>query len=117
MEANNMVAMREALEAIDELTNLLDIPEDKKNLLVSPSHSFIAVKMRRIIKKALEEPPRNCDVGTVAEQEVRFDDFCMAHKEIKEPGLKVCLDSCPLVKKGFCDLHWAQMPYEEGGTK
>lgn len=57
----NIAKMRKALVEIDELTNLLDIPENKKNLLIAPSHSFVAVKMRKIIKRALEEPPRNCD--------------------------------------------------------
>lgn len=71
MEANNK-AMREALVEIDELTNLLDISENKKNLLFAPSHSFVAVKMRKIIKKALEEPARNCD---------RFDSCAEARVE------------------------------------
>lgn len=75
------------------------------------------IMWRTRFRAALAAPPRNCDVGTAAEQEVRFDGFCMAHKEISEQGLKVCSDNCPLVKKGFCDLHWAQMPYEEGGAK
>lgn len=67
--------------------------------------------------RAYKNEPRNCDVGTVDEQEARFDGFCMAHKEIQEPGLKVCSDNCPFVKKGFCELHWAQMPYEESKAK
>lgn len=67
MESSNNKAMHDALVEIDELTNLLDIPEDKKNRLISPSHSFVAVKIRKIIKKALEEPPRNCERFETAE--------------------------------------------------
>jgi len=104
MEANNMKAIRDALVEIDELTNLLDVPEDKQNLLVSPSHSFIAVKMRKIVKKALEEPPRNCDVGTPEEQNERFNKFCCAHK---------CCHGCPLDGEPYCQLAWSQMPYTE----
>lgn len=109
MGASNMKAMREALVEIDELTNLLDIPEDKKNPLLSPSHSFVAVKMRKIIKKALEEPARNCDVGTPKEQQGRFLKFCDSHTSCP---------SCPATKvHAHCELVWAQMPYEEGGAK
>ena len=78
MEANNNAKMREALVEIDELTNLLDIPEDKKNLLFAPSHSFVAVKIRKIIKRALEEPARNCDVPHKDEHELwlRWQAYC-----------------------------------------
>ena len=111
MAASNTVALREALVEIDELTNLLDISETKKNLLFAPSHSFVAVKMRKIIKKALEEPARNCDVGTYHGQYHRFCDFCANHK---------CDISCPAYPGGTfhhteCVMRWAQIPYEKGG--
>ena len=110
MAANNK-AMREALLEIDELTNLLDIPEDKKKLL-APSHSFVAVKMRKIIKKALEEPARNCDMGTDKEQMMRFEGFCFDNRS-RERG---CGD-CPIKGSPCCELAWAQRSYEEGGAK
>ena len=101
--ANNK--LREALMQIYDRVNSLD-----ENCGVDP------VEIRDMARAALAEPMKNCEVGTAEEQEVRFDGFCMAHKEIKEPGLKVCSDNCPFVKKGSCDLHWAQLPYEEGGN-
>ena len=104
MQTNNK--LREALTKILNLTSSLD-----EDCAVDP------VDICDIARAALAEPVKNCEVGTVEEQEVRFDGFCMAHKEIKEPGLKGCSDNCPFVKTGFCDLHWAQMPYEEGGAK
>ena len=56
--------------------------------------------------------PRNCDVGTAAEQHERFYNFCDKVEECKE---------CPLWRGGGltskCCAHWGQMPYEEGGAK
>lgn len=46
--------VRTALGEIDELTNLLDVPEDPKNPNpLVPSHSYVAVKIRKIIQKLL----------------------------------------------------------------
>ena len=62
-------------------------------------------------KAAISAPPRNCDVGTVEEQIERFQRFC---------GTRPC-DGCTLKNKVNetldCAIHWAQMPYEEGGAK
>jgi hypothetical protein len=57
------------------------------------------------ITEAISEPLRNCDVGTVEEQEERFDVFCSRGK----------CDNCPLEKEGVwsnCVIRWSQMPYE-----
>ena len=63
-------------------------------------------------REALDEPLRNCDVGTAEEQQRRFVDFCERHSVII-CGIHRC-DQCPLYfdNKG-CGLTWAQMPYEE----
>lgn len=67
--------------------------------------------------KALSAKPRNCDIGTLTEQQQRFSDFCkkMQHTD------KACCGGCPIVHlrmKGVisnsCELAWAQMPYEKG---
>jgi hypothetical protein len=60
------------------------------------------------IKSALAEPLRNCDVGTVEEQEDRFADFCRKRE---------CTIDCPIKKKWSghkpsCGILWSQMPYE-----
>lgn len=59
--------------------------------------------------RVLEEPPRNCDVGTAEEQHERFMKFCVhVHKS-------VCGD-CPLIGgRSLCQLQWAQMPYQQEG--
>lgn len=56
----NAAALREALKAIDGNTDLLDIAENIAPNL-HPSHSFVAVQIRRIVRAALAAPARNCD--------------------------------------------------------
>ena len=48
------------------------------------------------------EPARNCDVGTVEDQLVRFDRFC---------GAKVHCRECVLRNSCSCKFAWAQLPY------
>lgn len=93
----NSAAMREALEAIDKNTDLLDIAEDIAPKL-HPSHSFVAVQIRKIVRAAFSEPPRNCDVGTAEEQDARFVKWRYSNPLRAELGLDA--------------LAWAQMPYE-----
>ena len=68
------------------------------------------------VRKALAEPPRNCDVGTPEEQYARWRRFCDSQK--------CCNNQCPVYRladvcgsKASCNLIWAQMPYEEGGER
>lgn len=56
----NTAKLYEALEAIDKNTDLLDIAENIAPKL-HPSHSFVAVQIRKIVRDALAAPPRNCD--------------------------------------------------------
>ena len=70
---------------------------------------------------AISKPPRNCDVGSLAEQRQRFHVYCekMQHTD------KACCGGCPIVKLRLdgtignsCELAWAQMPHEqEGGAE
>jgi len=90
---------------------------------IRPCHVYDAVDELICRIQALENSPkRNCDVGTLTEQQQRFQDFCekMQHTD------KACCGGCPIVylrMKGVisnsCELAWAQMPYEakEGGAK
>jgi len=68
------------------------------------------------IQKALAAPPRNCDVGTAEEQYARFNKYCNARHKNDKPNPCGCADraSNPCAK---CYSMWAQMPYEEGGTR
>lgn len=99
-------AMREALEAVAEL--LCEI----QGLGRSPT-SNKAYAVKRKVYAALAASPRNCDVGTAQEQEVRFERFCHAHRSRER-----CCEDCPIVAdSASCEFTWAQMPYEEGGKR
>lgn len=69
-------------------------------------------KIKNIIKAALAEPIRNCDVGTAEEQETMFTEFCDAHKYVGDEGALVCSRDCPCYKGLDCGIQWSQMPYE-----
>jgi hypothetical protein len=62
-------------------------------------------------KKALNEPLRNCDVGTADEQYARFVDFCWRYRTVSIGGNSSCND-CPIKGRKVCQLAWSQMPYE-----
>ena len=66
-------------------------------------------------KSALAEPVRNCDVGTVDEQLDRYGLFCQNECPVCEER-----HSCHICGERYrmkCMAAWAQMPYEEGGSK
>lgn len=92
----NAAKMREALETISKCDTSKE--EDCYTLY-------------RVCEAALSALPRNCDIGTVAEQSDRMRRFCCD------------CGGCAVCKWGkgmsFCEcvLAWAQMPYEEGGAK
>ena len=98
MEANNMKAMREALEnsigLLEELVLIGEWGESAKEQIVEN-------------RTALAAPLRNCDVGSAEEQSERFGRFC-GHYRVRR-----CKD-CPLLAKGPCEFEWAQMPYGVG---
>lgn len=64
-------------------------------------------------KAALAEPVKNCEVGTVAEQAKRFEEYCESEvckrKRCKSRAKVLCIERCA--------LEWAQKPYKEGGAK
>lgn len=108
MEGNNK-AMREALEemaaGLEELANSEGIR--------APAYSSIFSLYAEKCRKALAEPPRNCDKGTPDEQSARFDAHCRKHMG--------CL-TCPLREKDggvpkHCEFAWGAMPCTEGGEK
>lgn len=61
--------------------------------------------------EAHSEPLRNCDIGTVEEQDERFKNFCLSYYEPCNVDGECW--KCPLFKtKARCPIAWAQMPYE-----
>lgn len=116
MEANNMAAMREALDRIGNIAGF--VAENCGDQQTAKYMNDIISE----VQSAIATPPRNCDVGTLTEQQQRFHDFCekMQHTD------KACCGGCPIVllrMKGVisnsCELAWAQMPYaaKEGGAE
>lgn len=75
-------------------------------------------KAEEAIENALAEPIRNCDVGLEVDQVLRFREFCNRHKE-RVNGMVRCQKDCPArgyieeIGVPYCQLKWAQMPYEE----
>lgn len=65
-----------------------------------------------IARKALAEPPRNCDVGTVEEQAKRMDKFCDSHRHGFDGRSRYACENCKFISVDRCELAWAQLPYE-----
>ena len=107
----NAAAMRKALEEIDKNTDLLDIAEDLAPNL-HPSHSFVAIQIRKIARAALSKPARNCDAGTAQEQYARFNKYCNARwrSNKSNPCGRAGISSNPCAK---CYSIWGQLPYKE----
>lgn len=103
MEANKK-ALREALCDIVMLTMKVG-----HSIRGDVACGIIASKA----KHALKQPPRNCDVGSVAEQKERFKDFCKEGKLSRIDLGAYCAYDCPCRDSYDCKLEWAQMPYEE----
>ncbi len=64
-----------------------------------------------LVNQAFAIRRRQCDVGTVEEQNRRFERYC--DSEVCE--CKMCKNVSKYLVKAFCALAWAQMPYNEGG--
>ena len=102
MQTNNK--LREAIKRLDEL------------LYIGPDgevHGSLgkASEIERIVKDALAEPPRNCDIGTVTEQSDRMRNFCL----FDQGGCLRCVRRKDTFRE--CVIDWGQMPYEkEGGS-
>lgn len=73
---------------------------------IKPCHIYDAVDI--LLDRLADKPQRNCDVGSVEEQEERFKNFCLSYYEHGE-----CW-RCPLFKSKIrCPIAWGQLPYEE----
>lgn len=104
----NAAAMREALEKIEkmahcDLSNVYPKYRDMFNDKIGG--------IEREARAALAKPPRNCDVGTAEAQCQRMFHYC-----IEKGDCSVCERRKNMSFRG-CVLDWAQMPYEEGGSK
>ena len=124
-ERGDAAALRDALEALNRIDT-----RGLKRLLYElvEADIFDGGLINKIIaavdkaKAALAAPPRNCDVGTAAEEQTtRYRTFCSAHKYLGSDLSYMCKGfgkgRCPFFNsntKSKCELAWAQMPYKEG---
>lgn len=116
MQANDIKAMREALEAI----NRIDTRKLKRLLCeLVEADIFDGGLINKTIsaienaRRALSKPPRNCDIGTPDEQSERFDAHCRRHMGCLTCPLREADGSVPK----HCEFAWGAMPCEEGGAK
>ena len=91
MEASNVKAMRDALVMVKRIF-------DGRLMWQTDIR-----KAHEAVNSALDEPPRNCDVGSAEEQAIRHNRFCDGK------GMKYCWG------RGCfkCFAAWEQIPYEE----
>lgn len=94
-----MSKLIEALKQIHELLSIGGMPDTAMCIRYEAAN--------QIAKEALAEPLKNCEVGTVREQDLRFENFCYRHRSYE----KGCRD-CPLLDcEPCCELAWAHLPY------
>ena len=72
-------------------------------------------KIENLCNMALAEPQRNCDVGSVEEQRLRYRKYCESLSD-NARDLYGC-DKCPYIHDDECALAWAQAHYKEGSEK
>ena len=104
------IKLRDALLKADVLVSIATFDEDVNIEEVA--------KIRSEIKSALDEPLKNCEVGTPEEQTERFKDLCRKYR--RGPGPRANCKGCPIQHESphvGCTFAWAQMPYENGATK
>lgn len=100
LQTNNK--LREALEKVNEVYDILSKP-----CIVAEEARQACREARGILIPALSKPPRQCDVGTAAEQAERFKKFCFDH----QAPWHGCTN-CPVLMSEKCALAWAQTPYK-----
>lgn len=130
MEINNNTKLREALikarSAICEFAKYQCDSLSWENSNIQANCGDVLCSKRGLceaktaINAALAAPPRNCEVGTAAEQYKRYCDFTGRYNPCAYRGYVRCAEDCPvnikLTQEGhgelLCQLEWAQMPYE-----
>ena len=107
----NVAKMREALKRADAA--LIQISKSDWFIDANFAVTKAVIDAGNAIEAALSAPPRNCDVGTADEQAERFAEYCDSEackrNRCKSRAKALCIERCAIA--------WAQMPYEEGGSK
>ena len=108
MQVDNRKVMGEALKEIRRRLIAPYLTEDQFRQF-SPNKPLVD-----IIDSALAKEPRNCDVGTAEEQAQRMEKFCNSHGHGFDGQKCYSCENCKLISVDWCELAWAQMPYNEG---
>jgi hypothetical protein len=99
MQTNNKLR-----EAVVEIINYLE-PIRKWTMPSKENHTKLTALFAAVdtvytkANNALAEPVKNCEVGTVKEQNVRYNKFCHAHRSSEN-----CCGGCPLNGESCCEL-------------
>ena len=86
-------------------TALSDISDLADGIYNDPSASATnSAKILEIASEALNQPLRNCDIGTPDDQDKRFRKFCEKHCD------NYTCKTCPLKEhEESCEFYWLQM--------
>ena len=84
-----------AREALEEILNLAYIAKEDEGKITNDW-------LINICKSALDEPLRNCEIGTAEEQFKRHSKWCATTRDF----------SCAATMCRKCLADWSQMPYE-----
>lgn len=95
MRANNMKAMRKALEACLHTLKTTD--------WTALGTSSKVVDLIQKCEAALKEPPRECDIGNPKQQEARFMKEC--YRSLDCHPCRLCRKECD------CRFWWGQLPH------
>ncbi len=104
---DNIHNLRDALEWLDRRIR----EEAELDGEMSNEHAIQLGFITNILEKF---PLRQCDVGTSAEQNNRYEHYCFTHRTMER-----CCQDCPIKDEPCCELAWGQMPCEaeEGDAK
>ena len=101
---NKMMAMRRALRDVSRVAEEMTRGTITGESVDRKTVDTWAKRLCEIISRDLAIPLRNCDVGTVKEQEARWYDYCDDVTRGDCPPSSGCKS---------CALFWAQMPYKQ----
>ena len=104
METNNKLR-----EALDDIIDKIDTWRSEGSM-----EHWQYSQLFDIADAALAEPVKNYEVGTVAQQAKRLEEYCESEEVCKR---KRCKSRAKALCIERCALAWAQLPFVAGGEK
>ena len=114
MQTNNK--LREALEKCANWGEQIDcqLGSSDETVYAFRDERCLAHNISECARAALAEPVKNCEVGTVAQQAKRFEEYCESEEVCKR---KRCKSRAKALCIERCALAWAQLPFVAGGEE